>query len=108
MIKLPLYLTVKYKTKKDKKFWLTSNNYRNWHHRVANMLKHQFCDEMASQLEGKKFTTPIEVTLFYNRNLNSSDYDGGTPVIIKFFLDALVHYGCIEDDNNIAFGLCEG
>lgn len=112
LIKLPLYIEKHYKT--DRYFkkgarkgklkpnpeihWITLNKYRNWQHFLSNEIKHKFTEIIGEQVEGKKYKTPIEIVLYYNRNLNSSDYDA-VGVIIKFFLDALVHYECIEDDN---------
>lgn len=112
LIRLPLYIEKHYKTyryfKKGKRkgklkpnpeiHWITLNKYRNWQHFLSNEIKHKFTEIVGKQVEGKKYKTPIEIVLYYNRNLKSSDYDA-VGVIIKFFLDSLVYYGCIEDDN---------
>jgi len=86
-----------------KKFQLNLNYYRNAHYQVLNKAKIQFknnllceypelaCMEQASEIF-------IEYTVVPN---NKRKFDTGNLISIveKFFLDALVDSGVIEDDN---------
>jgi len=89
------------KTIDDKKVYINLNNYRNWHHQISNQAKHQFCEDLRPQLEGKKFKTPISITFtLYKASKRKTDRANILSIIEKFFCDAIVYYECIEDDND--------
>ena len=89
------------KTMKPKKYQLTLNVYRNTHHIVLSKAKKMFTKQMRSQLEGLVLTTPIALEFRYFKGSRGiEDKANRICVIEKFFCDALVHYGCIPDDND--------
>jgi CRISPR/Cas system endoribonuclease Cas6 (RAMP superfamily) len=101
MIKVisPLHITLS-KKEGAKKYHLNMNNYRNWHYQVSNNLKKKYKEIISWQIEGKKFTVAnMEYRLFYP-DKRRRDKMNVIAVIDKFFMDALVESGCIEDDND--------
>jgi Holliday junction resolvase RusA-like endonuclease len=99
----PLCIDVPYKKldKKPKRYYLNLNAYRNWHHHVNNMLKTRYKDLMKDQIEGLKLQTPISVEFtLYKGSKRKMDKGNTFTVQSKFLYDALVEYGCIEDDND--------
>jgi Holliday junction resolvase RusA-like endonuclease len=97
----PLFVTLPRKTKEDRKMILNLNNYRNWHYLVNNKIKEIYTDEMSSQLKDLKLKTPIILKLkLFPASNRVHDRSNVVCIQEKFFCDALVHYGCIEDDNN--------
>jgi hypothetical protein len=56
---------------------------------------------MRGQMVGRKFKNKIEITfaLFRGRN-GRVDRSNILSIVEKFFCDALVHHGCIQDDND--------
>ena len=103
ILNIPLYYTIKYKTKKDKTILVNNNFYRNAYYRLLNDIKHFYTDYVISQLINKKvdenqFNKQIEICcVLYYKN-QRSDLDNYS-ILLKFVLDALVKYGYIEDDN---------
>jgi len=99
-IKIPLFVKVAKKAD-GKKYALNLNYYRNWHFQTSNAVKQKFCENMECILSGVKFKLPIEIKfkLFKssNRHIDRSNI---LSIAEKFFCDALVHYGCIPDDND--------
>jgi hypothetical protein len=56
---------------------------------------------MEDQLIGKKFATPISLIFcLYKGSSRIIDRANILCIVEKFFCDALVHYECIEDDND--------
>ena len=77
---------------------LTLNSYRNWHYQKSNKIKKEFTLAM-SALKGYTFTPPLSVTYtVYKKHNRRFDLDN-IVVIAKFFHDALVAHGCIQDDD---------
>ena len=80
---------------------ITVNWYRNAHHHVSNKAKKNFKSLIKDQLDS--FDTidgqiKIKYTYYAKRN-NKSDLDNFVGTVKKFFQDALVEHGLIEDDN---------
>ena len=100
-IKIPLFVELPRKTKKAKKVILNLNVYRNLHHRTNNNVKSTFTELMEEQLKGLRLPEPIELhyTIYKRTNRRMDTMNPGS-IIDKFFCDALVHYGCISDDND--------
>jgi len=87
-------------TSKSKKFILNLNQYRNTHFIVLNKAKHEYKEEIASQLEGLSFKPPIIVTYtLYPKTKRRTDLGNVLSIHQKFFEDALVESGCITDDD---------
>jgi hypothetical protein len=86
-----------------KKFQLNLNYYRNAHYQVLNKAKIQFKNNLIYEYPelacmGQASEIFIEYTVVPN---NKRKFDTGNLISIveKFFLDALVDSGVIEDDN---------
>ena len=96
VIESPLSVPVSSK----KKFMLNMNDYRNAHYQVLNKAKVEYKrmirDEILQLPKMDKATINYEITLGDNRI-----HDGMNicSVTSKFFLDALVEYGILPDDN---------
>ena len=85
----------------NKKHIINLNKYRNWHYRVSNQIKKQYCEELYEQLYKLKLTTPIDLIFqLYKGSNRKIDKANIYSIHEKFFCDALVNYGCIEDDND--------
>lgn len=95
VITSPLYVYVG-----KKKFMLNMNDYRNAHYQVLNKAKIEYKrllrDEILQLPKMNVININYDVTLGDNRR-----HDGMNIVSVtsKFFLDALVEYGVLEDDN---------
>jgi len=96
---LPLYIDIPRKTKKDKRYYLNINGYRNWCYIVNNQIKKKFKNKISSQLIFKLNKPKIEYKLFYKDKRNRDKMNIIT-VIDKFFMDALVESNCFKDDND--------
>ena len=84
-----------------KKYIINLNNYRNWHFRVNNFIKIAYKKTMREQLvafKGKFNKIEITYTLFIDTS-RKCDLANVCCVVEKFFEDAMVEYGLIEDDN---------
>lgn len=77
------------------------NWYRNAHHQVSNKIKVKFKEIIAPQLEGlEKINSKVHLKfVYYAARDNSPDLDNFTSVSKKFFQDAIVELGLIDDDN---------
>lgn len=97
-IVLPIYYTIKYKTKKNKTILVGLNWYRNAHFITSNDVKHYFHKLIGEQNINKKFKTLIPEYHIYVRASNT-DGPNIRSILEKFVLDGLKEYGIIEDDN---------
>lgn len=91
---LPIYGVIK-------RGGLSISWYRNAHYQSSNSAKKKFKKMIKSQLEQfDKIQTPIKIKYtYYAKANNNPDLDNFTGVVKKFFQDALVESGLIEDDN---------
>jgi Holliday junction resolvase RusA-like endonuclease len=91
---LPLYGVTK-------KGAISMNWYRNAHYQSTNSAKKKFKKLIKSQLnQFDEIQTPIKVKYtYYAQRNNNPDLDNFTAIVRKFFQDALVEHGLIEDDN---------
>ena len=91
---LPLYGVTK-------KSSISVNWYRNAHYQTSNKAKIEFKRQIQSQLDlFDKIETPIKIKYtYYAKANNSPDLDNFVGTAKKFFQDALVESGLIEDDN---------
>ena len=91
---LPLYGVTK-------KGAIAVNWYRNAHHHESNAAKKKFKLLIQDQLnQFDKIETPIKIKYnYYAARNNSPDLDNFVGTVKKFFQDALVESGLIEDDN---------
>ncbi len=98
----PLAVFLPRKTIADKKMILNLNNYRNWMHILNNQIKVAYKEAMADQLrEVVKLNPMVSIELTYWKpTKRRSDRSNVLCVHEKFFLDALVGAGWIEDDSD--------
>jgi len=75
--------------------------YRNAHYQTSNNAKIEFKRQIQSQLGlFDKIETPIKIKYtYYAKANNNPDLDNFVGTVKKFFQDALVESGLIEDDN---------
>lgn len=100
-IRLPLYVEIPKKTKKNERFYLNQNKFRNCHHFTMNKAKQLYKNIIASKflpdepLEGQLVFT---YTL-YPKSKRRMDLTNSLSAIQKFADDALVDLGVIPDDD---------
>jgi len=95
---IPVYV-VKGK-KKPKKFYLNLNAYRNWKWHLSNSIKRDYKQLLSPILRNTIFPDPCEVTYeVFGATQRKFDVENICSITSKFFLDAAVEFGCIEDDN---------
>lgn len=93
----------KFGNKKPKKYHFNLNNYRNWHPHLSNELKKRYKDIAKHKLEDgfDSLEDPIELTfIMYRGDKRKVDRANVLSIHEKFFCDALVELGFIQDDND--------
>ena len=97
---LPIYGVIK-------KGGLSVNWYRNAHYQSSNSAKKKFKKMIKPQIDMfDRIETPIQIKYtYYAKSNNNPDLDNFVGVVKKFFQDALVESGLIEDDN-VNFIVC--
>ena len=96
----PLFVEIPRKTMKPKKIMLNLNVYRNLHYQVNNQAKKIYTEMMKAQMDGYRFNKiQIEFCL-YKGSKSKIDRANIYSIVEKFFCDALVNNGCLEDDND--------
>ncbi len=99
-IKLPTYITIPRKTKKDKKLAINMNIYRNLHFIVENQSKKIFKEIVRHKLENVKLDIPLDINYkIFVGTKRECDIDNIGSILSKYFHDALTELGCIPDDN---------
>jgi len=86
----------------NKHFILNLNNYRNTHYHILNKAKQNYYLIIKSILRGverKKYNKISIVYTLYPKTARMTDLDNVISIVQKFFQDALVKEGFIEDDN---------
>lgn len=97
----PLFVVLPRKTMKDKKYILNLNNYRNWHRISSGHVKDAYTGMMGEQMREVWPLDKISLTFKYFRgSRRSCDRANIYAIHEKFFCDALVHWGVIEDDSD--------
>lgn len=105
-IDLPLFVVLKRKRKKDKKYYLNLNIYRNTHFHVLNQAKREYAEKVRLALISGGMTShgivdyPIELRYtLYASTRRRIDLTNVVSVIDKFTQDSLVGHGVIIDDS---------
>lgn len=94
----PLYLDMG--VKKIRRYYFNLNQYRNWHFLVSNKLKTQYKSLMLPQIESLRYDKiKLELT-YFKPSKRKTDRSNVLSIHEKFFCDALVESGCLEDDND--------
>jgi len=99
-VESPLFVMLPRKTKKDRKVFLNLNVYRNLHYHVNSDIKLMYNEIMKERLCFEILGTfALEFVLFKKSNLEL-DRSNILCIVEKFFCDALIFHGCIQDDND--------
>ena len=94
-------VTLPRKTKEDKKIRLNLNVYRNLNSFVENQCKKAFYDAIADQLDGIRMKAPVRISyVIYKKGKRKVDKMNVLSIIQKYFLDALQHHCCLENDSD--------
>lgn len=97
-IQLPIYLEVG--KREPKKLPLNLNHYRNAHFQVLNQMKKAFKEAVGSHLKYPKIQQPIQITyVLHLPTRRLTDISNVCSIVDKYFQDALVELGLLEDDN---------
>lgn len=100
-IVVPTEVILPRKTKKDKKFILNLNNYRNGHFRILNESKQKFEKKM-DELNPNGISTPnIPFPWFFEYQFylrQRSDIANVGAIVDKYMSDYLVNIGVLPDD----------
>ncbi len=101
-LKVPTTISLPRKTMPDRKISLNLNTYRNLHYQVNNQVKKLFAEEIKDLLKDVKIEGKIRLTYFLHMGTNRKKVDRNNILCIvdKYFCDALVENGCIEDDSD--------
>ena len=86
---------------KAKNLPLNLNHYRNAHFRLLNNMKIEFKNQVKKQFTGhSKLNTPIQIDYkVFPKTKRKFDVANVLSIVDKYFCDALVEEGLIEDDN---------
>ena len=97
-LSLPLYIELG--VTKTKRYYLNLNTYRNLHFQVSNQLKKAFTCAVGKEVNSLPVFKKIRLTytVYYSNNRLLDVANIGT-IVDKFFCDALIALGKIEDDN---------
>lgn len=98
VVELPTYVIFERKTKKDKKYNINLNNYRNWKFIVSNMIKQKYQEGIITSFKGKFKKAKITYE-YYHKGKRRIDMNNVISIVDKFFSDWLVHQGILEDDS---------
>ena len=98
---LPLTVTLPRKTKKDKRVSININWYRNANYMESNSVKKAYKEIISDQFGGlRRPDGKISCRYkYYAARNNSPDLDNFIGCHKKFFQDAMVDLGFIDDDN---------
>jgi hypothetical protein len=94
---VPLKITLG--VRKFHTYWISMNNYHNWHFQVRNNIKKLFTDQVDTSTLTKAIPPIQLIYSFYYPNLSHRDIGNSLAVVDKFTADALVLAGIIPDDN---------
>jgi len=86
---------------KSSKFILNLNTYRNTHYQTLNNVKKNYKQWMSSQIENLPFIdVPVSITFtLFPKSKRRTDLTNVLSIHDKFFCDALVELGKLEDDD---------
>lgn len=84
----------------SKCFYLNMNVYRNTHYHILNKAKQQFKEDISEELNKLSPMGAIEIDYcLHPKTKRLCDISNICCVVDKFFSDALVESGILEDDN---------
>lgn len=113
-ISMPLFVTMGWKCKArqpildklgykiPRTFHINLNNYRNWHYQTSNNIKKrykQIVNDKVYDAGWTIFKNPVELTfIMYRGDKHKVDRANVLSIHDKFFCDALVELGYMDDD----------
>ena len=98
---MPLAVFLPRKTMPPRKYIVNKNNERNWNPFVCKAVKVAYCDVARLQLNGLVFNPRIRLDFtYYKPTARRSDRTNVLSQHEKFFADAMVECGCMEDDSD--------
>lgn len=102
MIKIisPLAVYLPRKTKEDKKMILNFNVVNGLHFIIYNDMKKIYTKMISEQLKGVKFNKVQIEFRYFKGSKRKCDRANVYSIHEKFFCDALVKCGCLEDDSD--------
>lgn len=93
---IPMYVNVSKKTKAA----LNLNKYRNMHHQSSNNQKKEFKRLMSPQIKALPKMKKVHIHyIIYPKVKREFDIGNVASIVDKFFSDALVELGILDDDN---------
>ena len=96
MIRAPLFVMVG-----KKRFPINLNHFRNAYFHAINRSKILYKEQIQSQLVGLVLSPPVTITYtYYPPDKRLSDLGNVLTIQSKYFEDALVELGYLEDDNH--------
>lgn len=96
----PLKVILPRKTKKDKSFILNLNNYRNFHFQILNQAKILYKQLMFEQISELPLLNKVAIRyILYPRTKQRMDTPNICSIQDKFFMDAVVEFGKLKDDD---------
>lgn len=96
-----VYSPIEVQQSKNKYIRLNLNKFRNLHYQTNNKLKKNYTEHMRDQIINLKPAKEISlVFMLYKGSKRKIDRSNILCIVEKFFCDALVKYGFIEDDND--------
>ena len=100
VVSLPIYMTIPYKTKKDKRILLGMNYYRNAHYIVQNNMKKFIAEQAYIALNEFKTLRWSKLTVDYSLTYSNPNCDAMNIIsfIDKAFVDALQKLEIITND----------
>lgn len=99
-ISMPLSIYLPRKTMLDKKYIINFNNYHIWHRMVRNQIKQKYAEIVFSKLPKVKLLTfEVSYSLFKGSS-RRCDRNNVFYMHDKFFCDALVKAGVVQDDSD--------
>lgn len=100
MIKISLPTHLVMGKRNPKNVPLNLNHYRNAHPATLNNMKIMFKEIVKTKLSIYKFTEPVKITyVLFIGSLVKVDISNVLSIVDKYFQDALVELGTIENDN---------
>ena len=100
-VKAPWCLYLPRKTKADKRYSINLNHYRNAHHTENHKAKQIYKEAMKDQIALLGSYKKIKVSYYLYPPTNAAlDIGNVRSIHEKYFLDALVELGHLEDDNH--------
>ena len=97
---MPLAIYLPRKTMPDKKYIINFNNYHIWHNQVRNQIKQKYAEIVQSKLPNIRFNIFTTNYKLFKGSKRKCDKNNVYFLHDKFFCDAMVKAGLVEDDDD--------